>query len=54
MKTCECGARIHITPHPSRNKRSGGRLSRYQDHDLCRRCFRQLINKSKLAAKFAA
>lgn len=53
MRMCECGSRIHINPHPTRNWRSYGRIRNYRDHDLCRRCFPTLINQSKMAAKAA-
>lgn len=42
---CACGNEIKIQVHPVRNPRSYKTHHRYmKQHDLCRQCFRKLMN----------
>lgn len=31
---CECGSKVHINTHPTRNRRSQGWLRHYRNHDM--------------------
>lgn len=50
-KCSQCGTDVKIHVSPKRNPRSGklGRTVSLKDHDLCRRCWRQIIRTSREA-----
>ncbi len=49
MKCSQCGTDVKIHVSPKRNPHSGklGRTVTLKDHDLCRRCWRQIIRTSR-------
>ncbi len=48
-KCANCGSdvRIHISPKRNPQSRNLGKMVTLKDHDLCRRCWRQLIRASR-------
>jgi len=48
-KCSQCGTDVKIHVSPKRNPHSGklGRTVSLKDHDLCRRCWRQIIRNSR-------
>ena len=50
-KCSQCGTDVKIHVSPKRNPHSGklGRAVSLKDHDLCRRCWRQIIRHSREA-----
>ena len=48
-KCANCGSdvRIHISPKRNPHSRNLGKMVTLKDHDLCRRCWRQLIRASR-------
>jgi len=50
-KCSQCGTDVKIHVSPKRNPHSGklGRAVSLKDHDLCRRCWRQIIRNSREA-----
>jgi len=49
LKCSQCGTDVKIHVSPKRNPHSGklGRTVNLKDHDLCRRCWRQMIRSSR-------
>lgn len=50
-KCSQCGTDVKIHVSPKRNPHSGklGRTVSLKDHDLCRRCWRQIIRNNREA-----
>jgi hypothetical protein len=50
-KCSQCGTDVKIHVSPKRNPHSGklGRIVTLKDHDLCRRCWRQIIRNCREA-----
>jgi hypothetical protein len=48
-KCSQCGTDVKIHVSPKRNPHSGklGRIVTLKDHDLCRRCWRQIIRNCR-------
>lgn len=51
MKCSQCGTDVKIHVSPKRNPHSGklGRTVSLKDHDLCRRCWRQIMRTCREA-----
>lgn len=51
VKCSQCGTDVKIHVSPKRNPHSGklGRAVTLKDHDLCRRCWRQIIRRCREA-----
>ena len=43
---CQCGRKILVTFHPTRNPKSAKGVRTSPDHDLCRECWRRLMTKA--------
>jgi hypothetical protein len=43
---CPCGRTIVILPHPGRNRHGKHGPHAIKAHDLCRQCFRKMMNNA--------
>lgn len=49
-RTCtDCGRPIRVKLHPGRSPHGKTGYRRLAEHDLCRQCFRTLMNRAKAA-----
>lgn len=43
---CECGNRVVVLPSKAKSRRSWGTATAVKGHDLCHKCFSELLTRS--------